>query len=241
MNTVFKFHLQAWVLLALMGAIGLAYVLRRVDRVPAYLGVWKDAWVVALSVLVFAGLIYPLLGTPAKTGFRFPDPPAFGTLDGMAFMASAGFRDREKDLALPADYSALRWMQDHIQGTPVVAEGNSGLYKWGGRVSIYTGLPTIIGWDWHQKQQRWGYQSLVDARVRDVQTLYESTDLAAARPIFNRYHVRFIYVGGLERAYYPAAGLAKFDQAVGQDLTLVYQGAGVRIYQVDQAREASGA
>lgn len=236
MNTVFKFHLQAWVLLAIVGATAWAYVARKSRRLPTYLAPWRGIWAVVLLMLLVAAATYPLLATPVKTGLRFANPPEELTLDGMAYLCCAHYEDRGHDLMLPADYRALLWMQDNIQGTPGVAEGNTGLYRWGSRVSIYTGLPTIIGWDWHQRQQRWGFQYQVEERLRDVKALYEASTMAAAWPILQRYRIEYIYVGGLERAYYPAAGLEKFDHAVAHGLSLVYQNAGVSIYRVEAAR-----
>ncbi len=234
MNTVFKFHLQAWVLLSVGAAVGLSFLLRRGRLLPPEFAIWREGWAVIVIVLLFAAATYPLLATPVKTALRFVDAPALGTLDGMDYMERATFSDRERDLMLPADYRALLWIQDNIAGTPVIAEGHAGLYRWGSRVSIYTGLPTIIGWDWHQKQQRWGYQSMIDERLRDVKTLFESDSMERAWPVIDRYRVRYVYVGGLERAYYPASGLDKFESAPGSDLARVYQQGGVTIYRVDR-------
>ena len=114
----------------------------------------------------------------------------------------------------------------------MILEGLAPLYHWGARYSIYTGLPAVLGWDWHQKQQRAGYVERVDQRQRDVNRFYESTDPEVARTFMDRYDVAFIVVGGLERAYYPAAGLAKFDRLVGSGLEVVYRQGGVTIYQV---------
>jgi uncharacterized membrane protein len=111
-------------------------------------------------------------------------------------------------------------------------EGNAPLYHWGSRFSIYTGLPAVLGWDWHQKQQRWGYQERVDQRMRDVQQFYETPDTEMAWSIVRKYGVRLIVVGGLERAYYPAAGLAKLDRMVGDGLDVAYRDGRVVIYQV---------
>ena len=69
-------------------------------------------------------------------------------------MATAHYEDNGKDLRLPDDFTAINWMLDNIQGTPVIVEGLAPLYHWRSRVSIYTGLPTVLGWDWHQTQQR---------------------------------------------------------------------------------------
>jgi uncharacterized membrane protein len=252
MNTVFKFYLQAWILLALLA--GPAAVLtwrgvfgrtQAVDRPaqPATDGPVDDlvtpaiareglryAWAVLLIGLVAACAVYPILATRTKVPLRFePLPP---TLDGMAYMQQAVYRDRDKDLDLPSDWKAIRWVLQNVQGTPVIMEGNSPLYHWGSRFSIYTGLPAVIGWDWHQKQQRWGYQERVDQRLRDVSQFYESPDPEIAWSVVRKYGVRLIVVGGLERAYYPAAGLAKFDRMVGDGLDVAYRDGSVVIYQV---------
>ena len=42
----------------------------------------------------------------------------------------------------------------------------------------------------------------------------------------------YVYVGDLERAFYPEDGLRKFDLMVGSDLDVVYDQDGVKIYRV---------
>jgi uncharacterized membrane protein len=150
----------------------------------------------------------------------------------MAFMEYAAYRDRDRDLDLPSDDRAIRWMLENVQGTPVILEGYSPLYHWGARYSIYTGLPTVLGWDWHQKQQRAAYGERVDQRLREVNRFFENPDVDGAWGTIRKYGVSLIVVGGLERAYYPAAGLDKFDSMVGNGLDVVYREGSVTIYQV---------
>ncbi len=51
--------------------------------------------------------------------------------------------------------------------------------------------------------------------------------------ILRRYGVRYVYVGPYERLYYGEVGLSKFDLlAVQGALRVVYEGEGVRIYEV---------
>jgi YYY domain-containing protein len=252
MNTVFKFYLQGWILLALLAGPCVVMLVRALcsrssprapvaeDRSQAagerlvasepWAVAWRSMWVTVLIILVFACAVYPILATRTKVGLRFAPLPS--SLDGMAYMAEATYRDRERDLDLPSDWQAIRWMMENVEGTPVILEGVAPLYHWGSRYSIYTGLPAVLGWDWHQKQQRWGYQERVDARQRDVNRFYGTPDQELAWRILREYDVRFIVVGGLERAYYPAAGLAKLDQMIGNGLEVAYHQGSVTIYEV---------
>ena len=107
-------------------------------------------------------------------------------------------------------------------------------YLWGNRVSIYTGLPAVVGWRWHEVQQ---YAVLPDQLVHwrrdDVRDCYNTAHISRAQEVLARYGVRYIYVGEYEWAYYDPAGLAKFDEMVAQGLLRVTYGAqGVRIYEV---------
>jgi uncharacterized membrane protein len=77
-----------------------------------------------------------------------------------------------------------------------------------GRVSTYTGLPTVIAWPGHEVQ--WGHDP--GSRSADVKQIYETTDLDVARRLLVEYGVRYVFVGSLERSDYPAAALAKFDR-----------------------------
>jgi YYY domain-containing protein len=215
MNTVFKFYLQVWVLLALAAAIVGVRLLRRWRPT----GPWR-AWAAAAAVLLAGCLIYPVQATPVKLGYRFEKLPP--TDDGMAFMQTAVYHDRDRAIPLVYDYRAIRWLQDHVPGSPVILEANTGLYKWGSRVSIHTGLPTVVGWDWHQRQQRGDFGWMVEERLRDVAQMYDSPDPNALLPLLRKYRVEYIYVGPLERAYYSAAGLDKFRGLVGSVLDLVY-------------------
>ena len=229
MNTVFKFYLQVWVLWGIVGVVGVA---RAWDWLTGERGAApKRIWLAVLAFLVLSSAIYPTLATAARVRDRF-DATIAATLDGAAYMVRAVYHDEGRPIRLASDAEALRWLQENVAGSPVILEGNAPLYRWGSRVSVYTGLPTVIGWDWHQKQQRWGYQSQVDDRLRDVKALYTDASVPRTLDLLDRYDVRYIYVGDLERLYYPGAGLAKFDRMVGQQLDLVYDRDGVRIYRV---------
>ena len=75
--------------------------------------------------------------------------------------------------------------------------------------------------------------SLVSSRINDVNNLYNTTDIAQALQILEKYDVKYLYAGQLEWIYYLPQGLVKFDDMVEQGLLdEVYRNGGVSIYEV---------
>jgi uncharacterized membrane protein len=136
------------------------------------------------------------------------------------------------------DYNLIRWLQEHIQGSPVIMEGRADReYRWEGRISIYTGLPAVLGWNWHQRQQRTfdPMPRLVQQRVANINAFYTTPDISVAWDILRHYDVGYLIVSDLEHAYYPRSGLAKFEQMVELGLLeVVYQEGDSRVYKVNQ-------
>ena len=235
MNTVFKFYLQIWLLLGVAAAAAVTLVVmdRSLRRRPG-----SGLLGLMLAALVLAAAVYPLLAGPARVGDRYSALPP--TLDGMAYMQTAVYGDHPEGRAqvqfpLAGDAAAITWLRENVDGSPVVLEASIPGYRWGSRVSVYTGLPTVLGWDWHQIQQRPGFGEMVRDRQGDiVRMLGETGSFESIRPLLDRYGVRLIYVGDLERAYYDASALAKFEAAAAAgELTIVYQAAGVTIYRYE--------
>jgi YYY domain-containing protein len=232
MNTVFKFYLQVWLILGVAAAVMVGWLARQMRRWPDDL---RDALWLCLGALVAAGLLYPILATRAKINDRF-DVRLGPTLDAMDFMLLASANEQGQVYALRAEYDALIWMQDHIQGTPVVAESAAApeYRSLRNRVTTYTGLPALVGYNWHQKQQRSILPpDTVDRRQADANQIFTTTDANVAWSLIAKYNVGYVIVGYPERLYYPSAGLAKFDQMVSEGrLRVAYKNPGVTLYQV---------
>jgi uncharacterized membrane protein len=268
MNTVFKFYLQAWVIFGVAGATGLGLIINYLafpaDRKPATNkfsstgntnptgapvpgklldSTWQHirwAWWGVFGLLMLAGLLYPVAAARAKMVDRYVQnsPPG---LNGIDYMRSATYNENNQELALRWDYEAIKWMRQNIEGSPVIMEANTGLYRWGNRYSIYTGLPTVIGWDWHTKQQ---YSlipgDLVDYRIGLVREFYNTVAQGRTMEIASHYDVSYVIVGGLERAVYDVDGLSKFEEMAQRGVLLkVYDEYNVQIYQVLPTRSSS--
>jgi len=239
-NTVFKFYLQVWFLLSVVGGVALAWMLRTAGRWRV--GV-RIAWQVGLMVLVAVALLYPVLATQARFLDRFNRDETPLTLDGMAYMKYAIHGEHGVWFSLESDYHLIRWLQDNVEGTPVVMEAHQypSEYHWGGRISINTGLPTILGWSHHQRQQHSlpNMDMLVQTRENNTAAFYSldgEAGIEAALGLIRHYDIEYIVVGILEHAFYDdivldpdtgrlsaghAPGLAKFDEMVERGLLVV--------------------
>lgn len=227
MNTVFKFYYQVWVCFGLAAALALPEVL---DAVRQWQARPHRLWMFSLCALIFAAALYPALGTPTKIRDRFVQTPP--TLDGLAFAEQAQYHLKDKTFPLRPDLLAIRWLQDHVEGTPVLLEMNTGslLYTWGSRYAVHTGLPTVAGWSWHQRQQQAGLAAnRVDERIAEVQLIYRTPDAGLARRLMDKYEVKYLVVGELERLFGTPEGIAKFES---MGMEKVYDVEGVQIYRV---------
>jgi uncharacterized membrane protein len=150
----------------------------------------------------------------------------------MTFMNYAQYDDFGQRLVLNEDYRAIRWMQENVQGSPVIVEANCPEYHWCTRFTIYTGLPGVVGWNFHQRQQRAFNSTWVEERVAAVGNFYNSIEEKFTRDFLKTYDVKYIIVGQLERAAYTPEGIAKFEQLDGRLWKSVYRDGQTTIYEV---------
>ncbi len=191
MNTVFKFHYQAWLLLGVASSVVFATLLSSARSRTLR---WSLATAVVL--LVGVGLLYPFTATPSKTN-GFKTPP---TLDGAAFLQSAR----------PDDHAAIQWLSRTVAGRPVVLEAVGGEYSEYARVSTFSGLPAVLGWPGHEVQWR-GRGEEPARRTRDVEAIYRTADGPAALELLRRYGVQYVFVGSLEAEKYGPEVTTRFD------------------------------
>jgi len=228
MNTIFKFYLQSWTLLAVSGGAAFVWVL---SDIHTWRPRWRNIWQTGLLVLFVGAALYTITATTDKVNDRM-NPKAPHTFDSMEFMAHAEYWDTET-MDLSQDYRAIRWMQDNVQGSPVIVETNCPEYRWCTRFTIYTGLPGVVGWNWHQRQQRaLASPTLVTDRVDAIGEFYNTPNIEAALAFLDKYDVRYIVVGQLEQIYYHEAGLRKFVRYDGTYWKTVYHDLDTTIYEV---------
>ncbi len=234
MNTVFKFYLQVWFLWALAAAAAVVRIAEASRRWPPALRALGQG---VFITLLGSALLYPILATHARLYDRW-DVSVGPTLDGFAFMEKAIADEAGVRYPVRQEWEALRFLQDHSEGTPVVMESVRAPAYRGlrSRAAMFVGLPVVFGWDWHQRQQRTVVpESFLQRREADVNRFYMTADPDEAMAILRRYGVRYVMDGYAERLYYPPQGFEKFPAMVARgDLRLVFANEGVRIYEVSR-------
>jgi uncharacterized membrane protein len=250
MNTVFKFSLQAWQLYALASAYALWYsaaALMAVEdwqvRVRPGRGLALSAASLALAILVAGSALYLWSGTRARLQARFEGAPT-QTLDGLAYLPygyfgeDKGTQDPADDvfILLRDDEPLIRWLRENVEGTPVIAEAAGPLYHWTSRISWNTGLPAVVGWDWHEVAYRTEYEHLVQQRRMHTSIFYTDPSQEYARDYLRKYNVSYVVVGATERVFSTPQGLQKFE--LMPELEAVFRSGDLAIYRVD--RDALG-
>jgi YYY domain-containing protein len=238
MNTIFKFYYQAWLLFGIAAPVALHYLWQnglpqrreeREDNAPS-LGVLSTfavkfmpllltiGYIVALAI----GLLYPYYAVQSRAQeFRGPltaETRQPATLNGLARV------ERHN----PGKYAALLWLRENTAGDAVIVEAVGGAYSEYGRISANTGRPTLLGWANHQYQWRGSDTPEPPIRERAVEQIYTlpAQNWAETADLLNRYNVRYIIIGQLERRTYPNLQEEKFRAR----LPVVFENESVTIY-----------
>ncbi|MBI4731418.1 MAG: hypothetical protein HY781_04700 [Chloroflexi bacterium] len=235
MNTIFKFYYQAWMLWSLAAAFGIAVMLRDLCRA------WKWVYGIGLGLLLVVGLAFPFFGLPNKTNdFQIPafraaldaaraagNPTPLRTAAASAWTLDGArwFHD-----IYPDDAAAADWLASAPLG--VIAEAVGGSYTGYARISAYSGQPAVVGWVGHEDQWRGTYEEQRQRGEMDIPVLYETNSWDETLAIIQKYGIRYIVVGTLERNTYRVYEL-KFQRY----LVPVFQSGNVVIYEVPAGSE----
>jgi uncharacterized membrane protein len=221
MNTLFKGHLPIWICLS-TGTVALMIHGVARYRIPC----WQtlERWARTTTYVVQSGIVTLVMVSGLylyviMAKFHRVQNPVL-TLDGTAFQWKES----------PDEAALFLWIRQSISGTPTILEAHGPSYREYTRVAMNTGLPTVLGWDYHVTQRGTPIED-VHARMNAIREIYTTSNLEVARRLLRKYRVSYIVIGDLERQTYPGPGLQKF-LSEPTDYTLVFQSGTVSFVKV---------
>ncbi len=213
-NTIFKFYFLAWLMWGIVASYATIVMWARL-RPP-----WRAVFRLGMSIVLGLALIYPVLGLWTKTnGFG----PSQWTLDGTAYLQRGS----------PDEAAAMAWLREAPLG--IVAEAVGGSYTTFARMSVHSGQPTVLGWEFHEVQWRGGTDEM-GSRKADIEHLYCIPSWGEARQVLDQYDIRYVVVGTKERSEY-AAGSQSCPSGLSEtkfirNLPTAFQQGEITIYEV---------
>jgi uncharacterized membrane protein len=214
-NTMFKLVFQAFIMLS----ISSGYIIFRLGAsikgqvLRGKIFILYTLYFILTTTLIVLVMIYPVLAIKSYYG----DLKTQKYLDGTAYLQTL----------YPYDFESISWLNKHVPDQPVILEAQGDSYTDYARVSVNTGLPTVLGWTVHEWLWR-GTYDIPAPRITDVKTLYETTDLQVAKQLLQKYKVEYVFIGSLEYQKYPQLSETKF-QKLGK---VVYQNQNSKIYKI---------
>jgi len=206
-NTIFKLTYQSFVIFSLVNGYIIMQIIASLKQKSL-----KLVAIVFLLPFLFFIFAYPYFAIRSYYGLK-----NYQGLYGLIYL---------KNL-YPDDYRAILWLRQNISGQPVIVEAVGESYTDFARVSANTGFPTILGWRVHE----WLWRGSFDEpgkRTEEVKTIYESTDMEKTKQLLEKYQVKLIFLGNLERQQYPVLSEEKLKN-LGK---VVFLSGATKIYQI---------
>jgi len=201
-NTMFKLVYQSFIMLSLSTSYMLYRIIPLIRKIAFAskqlpIKISYICFILGALVLTSIVLIYPFFAISSYYG----DLKTYSGLNGTTYLKGL----------YPSDYDAINWINKNIEGQPVILEAQGDSYTDFARISANTGLPTVLGWTVHEWLWRGDY-SIPAPRISDVQNLYESPSIELTRKLIESYHIKYIFIGVLERQKYQNLQEDKFKK-----------------------------
>lgn len=214
MNTVFKFYQPIWTFLGVSTVVTFSLVISRLR--PGF-----KVFIIRASKIVFIPFLLTSLVlagiTIATVRVNGPRP----TLDGGAYLERLD----------PADYQLVDWLNENTQGTPYILEAHGDGYREFTRITMMTGLPTLLGWS-HHVGQRGTSHTEIQRRQQDIRHIYTTPVALEAFNLLRKYRIRYVVLGPRERSVY-LADTAKVFAAAPNFFSEVFRSGSTMLYKVN--------
>jgi uncharacterized membrane protein len=211
MNTVFKLHRLAWLLLGL----SVPFLLERLAMPAPVLRRWAAKAVILLAA--GGAAVYPILGTAAWIRWREDSTRPTTPLGAVGAGSRVADAEALFRALYPGDAAAASYLARNARPGEAILEETGEPYTWSSRISTFSGVPAVLGWGNHEAGWRQGWNPILRRRA-DVDAIYRDPLSASSRELLRRRSIVWVVVGERERRRYGEAGPAGFESIARQVL-----------------------
>jgi uncharacterized membrane protein len=220
-------YFQAFTLIVLVLASSALYIMKN--------KVGKYVFMGAFIFIMLPSVMYPFIGGITKmnicsNGFR--QAPRIDGLKYMENLLQRGGSPRDFD---KYDYQAIDWINNNMPTIePILEAPGQELYSGVSRISIFTGMPSYVGWEYQVSQQS-GRSDEINRRDKEANLIFSLPDVFTFATMLKEENLHIVYVGSIEKNLFPSIG--KFDEAG----SILYQNDGAKLHYYDFSRlDANG-
>jgi len=204
MNTIFKFYFQSWILFS----ISTAYAVSQISKIK------KSLYRKVITTITFLSIVL---------GFVYPFFSIRERIEGLVNRKFTLNGNQYLQISNHDEYEAVEYL--NLLPFGVISEAVGGSYTNYGRISKFTGLPTVLGWPGHEMQWRGGVME-IGSRESDIKEMYSTKNWITAKDILEEYRIRYIYIGDVERNTYQIS-----EEKFKLNLPVIFKNSSVVIYQ----------
>ena len=179
-NTMFKLTYQSYIMFSICMAVIMVYLI--------YFKCGKILRQIGLLTLILFGCTVCYIFEACNTWFT----GYYQTLDASGFLETENYDD----------YEGIEWVNENVGDEDIVLEMCGLSYSYFNRVSVFTGNPTVLGWQSHEWLWRSSgdkeYPQMMNERHDDVLKIYTSLDIEEVKSLVDKYNIDYIYVGEAE-------------------------------------------
>ncbi len=144
--------------------------------------------------------------------------------------ASTDFQyDGLKFLQSTPESALISWLRENATSKDILIEGSGASYSLAARISSYSGVPSVLGWENHVALRGIGKRA-IERRARAIELIYNSPNVISAYHVAKKFGATFLVVSEYERKIYSAKSLLKFENApsyfiprVKKEMSVLYE------------------
>jgi len=173
-NTLFKFHMQAWLYFGIALPFLVYHSFQSVKNVRVKF--WLGMPVVVLFLLSMITPFYVFTSL-----FMMPNGARPVTLDGMAYMK----------IERPHQYEIVQWLRENAAPDDIILELPGFAYSQDSFAAAYTGHASFIGWDNHEGLWR-GHPPEIRTRVDESLQFFQSKNWEQAKSFLKKNQIKYV-------------------------------------------------